>query len=181
MIDVTYRNYTGSARRPVPELLSPGHRHARVKRAANATASLQAGERVLDVACGTGVITRAAAAQTGATGAVTGVDLSPDMLEGRDGDTSGRGADRMAPGRSAASLPLPDASYHVAFCQMGLMFMAEQGRCPRQLHRVLAPGGRVILNTPGRIQPLFEVMERAIIDHINPDLGAVRLGGVLDA
>lgn len=39
-------------------------------------------------------------------------------------------------------------------------------------HRVLALGGRVVINTPGRIQPLFQAMERAIIEHINPDLGA---------
>jgi hypothetical protein len=39
------------------------------------------------------------------------------------------------------------------------------------MHRVLEPGGRVVLNTPGRIQGPFEQMERAIVEHIDPGLG----------
>jgi SAM-dependent methyltransferase len=72
----------------------------------------------------------------------------------------------------AASLPLPDQSYDVAFCQMGLMFMEDRPGALSELHRVLAPGGRVVINTPGHIQPLFEVMEQAVVEHIHPDLGA---------
>ena len=55
---------------------------------------------------------------------------------------------------------------------MGLMFMEDKPGAIAELHRVLGPGGRVVLNTPGRIQPPFQAMERAIIEHINPELGA---------
>jgi hypothetical protein len=40
-----------------------------------------------------------------------------------------------------------------------------------EMHRVLVPGGRVVVNTPGPIQPAFESMEQAIIEHISPELG----------
>ena len=49
------------------------------------------------------------------------------------------------------------------------------------MYRVLAPGGRVVINTPGRIQPCFEAMEQAIVDNIDPSLGAFVARGVLHA
>jgi hypothetical protein len=55
---------------------------------------------------------------------------------------------------------------------MGLMFIEDKPRAVAELHRVLTSGGRVVVNTPGRIQPLFEAMEQAIVDHIDPGLGA---------
>jgi SAM-dependent methyltransferase len=71
----------------------------------------------------------------------------------------------------AVSLPFPDRSYDVVVCQMGLMFIEDAAAAVEEMHRVLKPGGRVVLNTPGRIQGLFEQMERAIVEHIDPGLG----------
>ncbi len=53
----------------------------------------------------------------------------------------------------------------------GLMFMEDRAGALAELHRVLIPGGRVVINTPGRIQPPFEAMEQAIVEHIGPELG----------
>ena len=71
----------------------------------------------------------------------------------------------------AASLPLADNSYDVVLCQMGLMFMEDRAAALAEMRRVLVPGGRVVVNTPGAIQPAFVAMEQAIIEHISPDLG----------
>jgi SAM-dependent methyltransferase len=87
-------------------------------------------------------------------------------------DTPAAGAPIAWHEADAAALPLPDASYDVALCQMGLMFMDDRAGAVAELHRVLAPGGRIVVNTPGRIQPLFEVLEQAIVDTIDPQLGA---------
>lgn len=170
MTVASYRNYSGTAAELyqsffVPTVASP------VSGELLRTADLRTGERVLDVACGTGIITRAAAEQVGQTGTVTAVDLAPDMLEVAKA-TPAAGAPIQWHQADATSLPLPDASYDVALCQMGIMFMEDRTRPLAELRRVLTPGGRVVINTPGRIQPLFEAMEQAIVEHIGPQLGA---------
>jgi ubiquinone/menaquinone biosynthesis C-methylase UbiE len=170
MTIATYRHYSGTAAELyqsffVPSIATP------VSVELLGTAALRPGARVLDIACGTGVIARAAAEQVGPTGSVTGIDVAPDMIAVAETIPAG-GAPIAWQQADAASLPLPDESYDVGLCQMGLMFMEDRGGALRELHRVLAPGGRVVVNTPGRIQPLFEVMERAITDNLDPSLGA---------
>jgi ubiquinone/menaquinone biosynthesis C-methylase UbiE len=170
MPKASYREYSGTAAELyqsffVPAIATP------VSGELLRTADLRAGERVLDVACGTGVITRTAAEQVGHTGTVTAVDVAPDMIEVAK-STPAAGAPIEWHQADAASLPLPDDSYDVALCQMGLMFMEDTTGALAELHRVLTPGGRVVINTPGRIQPLFEAMEQAIVEHIGPELGA---------
>jgi SAM-dependent methyltransferase len=133
-------------------------------------AGLHAGQSVLDVACGTGVIARLAAAQVGPTGRVVGVDVSPDMIAvARTVPTT---VDIEWHEADAASLPLPDATFDVALCQMGLMFVADKSAALSEIRRVLVPGGMLVLSTPGAIQPVFEVMGEALARHIHPDLGA---------
>jgi len=175
MTTVSYREFTGTAaenyeRHFVPAIGVP------VADLTLEAASPRAGERVLDVACGTGVVARRAAHAVGPSGAVTGLDLAADMID------VARRAPAPAEPRiewhvgDAASLPFPDASYDVAVCQMGLMFMADKEAAVAEMRRVLAAGGRAVVVTPGAIQPPFEIMERAIVEHIGADLGAfVRL------
>ena len=170
MSSATYRNFTGTGaenyqRHFVPAIATPVS--ADLLRAAD----LQAGERVLDVACGTGVITRLAAEQVGPTGSVTGIDIAPDMIAVAKSVPAPAGAHIEWHVSDAATLPLADNSYNVVLCQMGLMFMENRPAALAEMHRVLAPGGRVAINTPGSIQPAFESMEQAIIEHISPELG----------
>ena len=175
MTTVSYREFTGTAaenyeRHFVPAIGGP------VAELTLEVAALRQGERVLDVACGTGVVARRAADAVGPTGAVTGLDLAADMIH----------VARTVPAPAepliewhvgdAASLPFPDAAYDVVVCQMGLMFMADQTAAVAEMRRVLAPGGRAVVVTPGAIQPPFEIMERAIVEHIDANLGGfVRL------
>lgn len=133
-------------------------------------ADLQPGERVVDVACGTGVIARAAAERVGPTGAVDAVDVAPDMIDVARGlPTSGAPVEWHV--ADAAALPLADGGHDVALCQMSLMFMPDRVAAVAEMRRVLADGGRVLVNAPGPIQPALEVMEQAIVEHIDPDLG----------
>jgi SAM-dependent methyltransferase len=71
----------------------------------------------------------------------------------------------------AAALPLPDDSFDVVVCQMGLMFIEDRLTALAEMRRVLAFGGRLVLNTPGSIHRAFKLMEQAIVDHISPELG----------
>jgi SAM-dependent methyltransferase len=167
MTAVSYRSFTGTAaenyeRHFVPKIARP------VSVALLEAATLQPGERVLDVACGTGLIARLAAQSVGSSGTVTGLDLSPDMI---------KVARAVSPSNirwhvgDATSLPFPDDSYDTVLCQMGLMFMHDRHTAVAEMRRVTAAGGRVAVNTPGVIQPLFALMEQALVDHISADLG----------
>lgn len=94
-------------------------------------------QRVLDVACGTGIVARGAALRVGPGGFVAGVDLDPGMLA-----VAARVAPDIAWRRaSAESLPYPDASFDAVVCQFGLMFVNDRPRALREMRRLLAPGG----------------------------------------
>jgi ubiquinone/menaquinone biosynthesis C-methylase UbiE len=129
-------------------------------------AELRFGERVLDVACGTGVVTRFAAEEVGEA-AVGGVDVNPAMLAvAREAVGDARVDWHEA---SAEALPLEDGSFDVVLCQMGLQFFPDRPRALREVHRVLRPGGRAVLNVPGPIPSPFAVLERALRRHIGPE------------
>ena len=97
------------------------------------------GHRVLDVACGTGVLTRASASRAGSGGAVSGLDLDPAMLAV---------AARLSPALrwhrgSADALPFADKSFDAVVSQFGLMFVPDPVAALREMFRVLVPGGRL--------------------------------------
>jgi ubiquinone/menaquinone biosynthesis C-methylase UbiE len=87
-------------------------------------AELRPGERVLDVACGTGVVARLAAERVGGTGAVAGLDLNPGMLAvARSVTPSDMVIDWHE--ASAEAMPLSDESFDVVLCQLGLQFVPD--------------------------------------------------------
>jgi SAM-dependent methyltransferase len=170
MTTTDYRTFTGSAAETyqrcfVPAIATPASTELlRI-------AALAEGERVVDVACGTGVVTRLAAAAVGPTGSVAGVDLAPDMIDVAAAIEPPDGASIEWHRADAVSLPVLDRSHDVVLCQMGLMFMDDPVAALREMHRTLRPGGRLVLTTPGPIQPPFEELERAITQHVDPGLG----------
>ncbi len=100
-------------------------------------ARLGAGQRVLDVACGTGVLAREAAARTRPGGAVSGLDAGAGMLAV---------AQVLAPDITwrqglAETLPYPNGAFDAVVSQFGLMFFGDRIRALQEMTRVLAPGG----------------------------------------
>jgi SAM-dependent methyltransferase len=104
------------------------------------------GERVLDVACGTGVVARAAAERAGSTGHVVGVDLNPGMIAVARSLPTPVGASIEWIERSALDLRLRDATIDVVLCQQGLQFFPDKALAMREMRRVLARGGRLALS-----------------------------------
>lgn len=104
-------------------------------------AAIRGGQRVLDVACGTGILAREAAARVGAAGHVVGLDPNPGMLAV---------AARLAPDVEwrqgvAESLPFPPGSFDAVVSQFGLMFFRDGCQALQEMKRVLTPGGRLVV------------------------------------
>lgn len=111
-----------------------------------ARARLSRGERVLDVACGTGLVAFAAAEAVGSSGRVVGVDLSGRMVDAARERAAEHGLSHARFARmDAERLALPDGAFDVALCSLGLMYVADPERAVREMLRVLRPGGRMVL------------------------------------
>ena len=134
-----------------------------------AGARLAAGQRVLDVACGTGVVARLAAERVGPGGAVTALDLNPGMLSVARALPSS-GAEIRWYETAAESMPLPDGAFDLAFCQLGLQFMADKVAAIREMRRVLVPGGRVFASMPPP-SAFFDVLDAALTRHVGSEAG----------
>ena len=109
-----------------------------------ARVGLRPRERVLDVACGTGLVSFAAAAAVGPAGRVLGVDISGAMVEWARLRAAALGVGHASFERmDAEALELADADFDVALCGLGLMYVPDPARAVRELCRVVRPGGRV--------------------------------------
>jgi len=97
------------------------------------------GQRVLDVACGTGVLACAAAERVRARGSVVGLDANPQMLA----VARRKSAEVEWVDGRAESLPFPDASFDAVVSQFGFMFFDDRPQALREMLRVLRPGGRL--------------------------------------
>lgn len=132
-----------------------------------AAARLQPGDRVLDIACGTGIVARLARERVGPAGQVVGVDTSAPMLgvarkvlpdaEFREGD--------------AGALPLgPEEQFDAAICHQGFQFFPDRPKALLEMRRALRPGGRLVLSTwrPDRELPTLLALRRIAEVHVGP-------------
>jgi ubiquinone/menaquinone biosynthesis C-methylase UbiE len=104
-------------------------------------AGVTAGSRVLDIACGSGVLARHALATAGETGRVVGIDPAPGMIAA---------AKEIEPQidwvlGSAEDLRLDDAAFDCVVSQFGMMFFQDRRRSVEEMHRVIAPGGSLAI------------------------------------
>jgi len=109
-----------------------------------------AGETVLDVACGTGVVARSASRRM-RHGHVTGLDLNNGMLAVAQTVVSEGAPINWIEG-SALDLPFPAGKFDLVLCQLGLQFFPDRGRALREMRRVLLPSGRVALSVYSPIE-----------------------------
>lgn len=106
-------------------------------------AAIAPGERVLDVACGTGLVTFPVARAVGSGGTVVATDLSQQMVEAVRRSAAALALPQVRAERmDAEDLRLPDASFDVALCGLGLMYAPDPLRAVQEMRRALAPGGR---------------------------------------
>jgi SAM-dependent methyltransferase len=142
-------------------------------------AGARPGERVLDVACGTGIVARTAVRRVGSDGTVVGLDISAPMLDAARAAAAGEGLSIEWREGSAMKLPLPDAAFDLVLCQQGLQFFPDRAAALREMHRVLGSGGRLALSIwrPIEGSPGFAVLAKALSHHIGPEAGALLPSG----
>lgn len=131
-------------------------------------------ERVLDVACGTGLVSLAAARAVGPEGLVVGVDISARMVEAARERALRAGIGHAAFDRmDAEHLELPGAAFDVVTCALGLMYLPDPERAVREMLRQLRPGGRLVLAVWGERSrcgwaPVFPIVDAEVRSEVCP-------------
>jgi ubiquinone/menaquinone biosynthesis C-methylase UbiE len=138
MTDVDRGQVTRSAAEVYEEFFVPALFQEWTNRVADA-ALVRPGQRVLDVACGTGVLTRTVAERVGTAGSAVGLDVNEGMLAV---------ARRTSPDivwrqGKAEALPFDNASFDAVVCQFGMMFFEDRRAAIQEMVRVLRPGGHL--------------------------------------
>ena len=141
-------------------------------------ARLAIGESVLDVGCGTGTLAIAAKRRVGRTGAVHGVDASPEMLARAEKKAKKVGIEVLFRNTLAESLPFADAHFDVVLSSVMFHHLPRKARlqCAREIRRVLKPDGRVLVVD-------FEGMadeKRTLLSHFHRPHGHVRLNDIVE-
>lgn len=136
-------------------------------------AGLRRGDRVLDVACGTGVVARKALTRVRWDGTVTGLDLNATQLE-----IAREAARFLHPPidymeGDAQKLPFPDGSFDVVLCQHGVQFFPDRLAALREMRRVLAPGGRLsfMVWRHRDYHPVWTLLAEAFDRHVGQTIG----------
>src|SRR3954447_25211680 len=104
---------------------------------------------VLELAAGTGVVTRHLAARLAATTAITATDLNTPMME--HAKTIGTARPVSWKQADAQQLPFDDAAFDIVVCQFGVMFF-DRTKAFSEIRRVLSPNGTFVFNTWDRIE-----------------------------
>jgi ubiquinone/menaquinone biosynthesis C-methylase UbiE len=139
-------------------------------------AALRPGERVLDVACGTGVVARVAAERVCVAGRVAALDVNPGMLQVARSLPAVTGASIDWHQGSVLALPFPDAAFDVALCQLGLQFFPQRPTALGEIRRVLVAEGRLALNVFGPIEhnPATHALADALDRRLGPDASVAK-------
>jgi ubiquinone/menaquinone biosynthesis C-methylase UbiE len=132
-------------------------------------AAPQPGEHILDLACGTGIVARLAAARM-SSGHVIGVDINPGMLAVARSLSRNAGSLIDWQDGSALDLAFPAGTFNLVFCQLGLQFFPDRSAALGEMRRVLVPFGRIALSVFTAIE--YTPATNALADALDRRLGA---------
>lgn len=123
---------------------------------------------VLEIACGSGIVTQRLVKTLSPFSTLIATDLNPDMLSVARKRVPDQHLEWMA--ADALDLPFPDSSFDLVVCQFGFMFMPDKARAFAEVCRVLQPGGRLLFNTWDKLanNPVFD-LAHSIVANFFPD------------
>jgi len=131
-------------------------------------AALQTSERVLDVACGTGVTTRMAKVSVGPNGRVDGLDINAPMLAAAKELADGLDIDWIE--SDVCDSRLPSETYDVILSQHGYHYFPDKTRALKEFLRLLVPGGRLAFSIWDGHSPYTNAICAAVEHHISPEI-----------
>lgn len=137
-------------------------------------ANVDVGDRVLDVACGTGIVARTALDRVGSKGAIAGLDVNPGMLTVAE-DAAPDDADIDWREGDVTDMPFDAGTFDVVLCQQGLQFFADPTAAVREMRRVLSEGGRLGVSVwrPLASHPTYAEFADALEEHASAEAGAM--------
>jgi len=149
-------------------------------------ADLRPGENVIDVACGTGMVTLPAVASVAPTGRVLAVDLSPKMIADVERRAAAGGLNDVDVACCEAEDLGDVGPFDVALCSLGLMYVPDPAVAASELHRVLRPAGRVVVSVWGERRncgwaQLFPIVAARVSSDVCPMFFALGAPGALAA
>lgn len=150
-------------------------------------AALHPGQRVLDVACGTGLVTFPAADAVAPGGEVVATDLSDGMIDRARTIAKECGIRNVSFERmDAEALELRDGAFDVGLCSLGLMYVPDPERALREIRRVLTPGGRAVVSVWGARTScgwaeVFPIVDRRVQSDVCPLFFQLGTGTALEA
>ena len=156
-----YENYWHRQLKPAQDLLME-------------MAALQPGEKVIDIACGTGLISFRAAEKVGTNGYILGTDISDKMVERATALASEKNISNIKFERmDAEELTVADAGFDVGLCALGLMYVTDAIKALKEMNRVLKPGGHAVAAVWGqRINcgwaEIFEIVDKRVSSEVCP-------------
>ncbi|MBP3191869.1 class I SAM-dependent methyltransferase [Natronogracilivirga saccharolytica] len=138
------------------------------------TAELKAGERVLETACGSGLVTFRIAAETGPEGEVVATDISGEMVEQAKNENGSQHTRNISFMRmDAGQLELDDDQFDAALCCLGIMYMPDPLTSMQEMYRVLKPGGRAVVAIWGERKncgwaDIFPIVDNKVASDVCP-------------
>ena len=137
-------------------------------------ANIKKGDKIIDIACGTGLVSFPAAEQTGDKGFVLANDISDKMVEAGNGTAKERKLSNISFQRmDAEELTVEDESFNIALCALGLMYFPDPLKAMKEMHRSLKPGGHAVVAVWGRRKncgwaEVFEIVDRRVASEVCP-------------
>lgn len=137
-------------------------------------AQAREGEKVLDVACGTGLVSFPVAREVGPTGSLLGVDISERMIALAHQGAAERHLDWVRFERmDAEDLQIADATYDIGLCSLGLMYVPNPRKALQEMHRILKPGGRLVVSVWGQRSrcgwaEIFPIVDARVTSEVCP-------------
>lgn len=137
-------------------------------------AELQPGEKLMDIACGTGLVSFPAAEKVGEHGFVLATDISDSMVKIGTGSTKEKNYHNIRFERmDAEELNVPAEEYDAALCALGLMYVPDPGKALKEMYRVIKPGGRAAAAVWGQRDhcgwaEIFEIVDKRVASEVCP-------------